>query len=286
MRRFMFGVLTVLFLSAGSSGQAPPTYSVTIDTTLYEMTIYKAINAVFIPSAIPMDATMNPNIGTSFPGTVFLAYRRKGSTTVDIFSLSGKIGSVTLPLVDDIPTAPAYTYLFSQTIIDADEGWECLRVVKGGSSDPFTLFDSDGTQLLSDSGTAFYGYDGKDTYVISATHAMASYSIVAYRCWRFRTDVASASPSSPLKKTLSSPGPMMTFGAAGNFQVMLQPAGGGKTSVQLFDCIGRLLFDKTIDNITKPTTFTIPEYDVPKTPFIAKFRDNNGNTIRKAIPVR
>jgi hypothetical protein len=80
---------------------------------------------------------------------------------------------------------------------------------------------------------------------------------------------------------------MMTFGAStGEYRVSLQPAGGGKTSMQLFDMIGRTIFTKIIDDITRPVTFTVPQDNVPRTPFIAKFQDENGLTVQKKIPVR
>jgi hypothetical protein len=46
--------------------------------------------------------------------------------------------------------------------VDEDDGWECLRVMPGGYYEPFTLFDNDGTPLLSDTGNAFYSFDGKE----------------------------------------------------------------------------------------------------------------------------
>ncbi len=79
---------------------------------------------------------------------------------------------------------------------------------------------------------------------------------------------------------------MMTFGTSGDYRISLQPAGGGKTTVQLFDLLGRLIFAKTIDEITRLTSFTIPESGMPRTPFVAKVRDGNGTAVRREVPVR
>lgn len=84
----------------------------------------------------------------------------------------------------------------------------------------------------------------------------------------------------------AAPLPMMMFGASGNFQINLQPAGGGKTSVQLYDFLGRLLYAKTIDDISVPTRINIPERNVPKTTFAVKIKDDKRSTVQTAFPVR
>ena len=79
---------------------------------------------------------------------------------------------------------------------------------------------------------------------------------------------------------------MMLLGASGDYNITLQPAGTGKTSIQLIDFMGRAVFNKTIDNVTAPMTFSIPETELPRTPFIAKVRNNEVNAVKKEIPVR
>jgi hypothetical protein len=287
MKYGMLGTMMAVFMITASEAEQPaPTYAVSIDTSVYDIGDFQYMTCMFFPSAIPMDATLQP-LSNSSRGTIYQAFRKKGSTAVDIFSVSGKIGSVTLPLNGEAPQDRIpYIYMFSQTIIDADEGWECLRVVNG-SNQPFDVFDDNGSQILTDSGTACYGFDGKDTYVIATRTAAGSYNkIILYKSWRFRSNIASVQFSPLSKRSSTFPQPMMTFGQAGNFQISLKPIGGGRTSVQLFDCIGRLIYEKAIDQITGPTTINVPEISVPKTPFIAKVRDENGNTARKLIPVR
>jgi hypothetical protein len=286
MKYILPGILVIIFMvSASKAGQPASAYSVAIDTAVYDLDTWQYMDCMFFPSAVSMDATRLP-ANIYYPGTLYAAFRKKDSTAVDIFSLSGKVGSVNLPPQSRDFNTQGFIYLFSQTIVDADEGWECLRI-RPGSDGPFILFDEDGSQLLSDLGFAFYGFDGKDTYVITTQSPGDVYfQPLAWKCWRFRTDVAAAQPGSLQKKTVSFPQPMMAFGPAGKFQISLLPAGGGPTSVRLFDCMGRLVYDRTVEDINKPTTVNISKFDVPKTPFIAKVRDGNGSIARKQIPVR
>jgi hypothetical protein len=205
---------------------------------------------MFYPSAISGDATKATRKEYHL-GTLYLAFRKKGTTTVDLFSMSGKIGSITLPKDQQF-----YSYLFSQKIIDADEGWECLASTNWIYG-RFTLFDDDGSKLLSDTGTAFYGFDGKDTYVIAQYSFPDRYATMKYKSWRFRTNIAPPqSPSLP-KRTSSFPQTMMTFGQTENYQIALKPGDGGEMSVRIFDRTGGLLYEKTIDDITKARRDTI-----------------------------
>ena len=87
-------------------------------------------------------------------------------------------------------------------------------------------------------------------------------------------------------KSTSVPLPMMTYGSTGNYRISFEPSGSGMTTVQLFDLLGKQIFAKTIDKITRPMSFTIPESDMPRTPFVAKVRDNNGTAVRREVPVR
>jgi hypothetical protein len=217
MKHILPGILiTIVMVFASKAGQPAPAYTVTIDTAVYDMDAWQHMDCMFFPSAVSMDATRMPS-NIYYPGTLYAAFRKKDSTTVDIFSISGKVGSVRLPPQSHDLNTQDFIYLFSQTIIDADEGWECLQVRSS-----FTLFDDDGSQLLSDSGFAFYGFDGKDTYVIT-THSPGDvyFGPLAWKCWRFRTDIAAAQPGSLQNKTVSFPQPMMAFGQAGNFQISL-----------------------------------------------------------------
>ncbi|MBN1576940.1 MAG: hypothetical protein JW913_10325 [Chitinispirillaceae bacterium] len=50
--------------------------------------------------------------------------------------------------------------------------------------------------------------------------------------------------------------------------------------------MGRLIFTKTIDDLTRPVSFTVPSDNVPRTPFLAKLRDGSGSKVRREIPVR
>jgi hypothetical protein len=50
---------------------------------------------------------------------------------------------------------------------------------------------------------------------------------------------------------------MMTFGQTENYQIALKPGDGGEMSVRIFDRTGGLLYEKTIDDITKARRDTI-----------------------------
>ena len=107
-----------------------------------------------------------------------------------------------------------------------------------------------------------------------------------FKAWRFRTDVSSAPPKGFAKTASSIPNAMMTFGPTGDYRISLTPVSGGKTSVTLFDMLGRCVFSKDIGNLTGPVTYTIPENGVPATPFIAKVKDEKGVLLKKELPVR
>ena len=129
----------------------------------------------------------------------------------------------------------------------------------------------------------YLGFDGNNTYVCLRNTDYA----LTFKAWRFRTDITSAAPPALAKSTSShGPLPMMTFGPAGDYRVSLQPAGGGKTSLQMFDLLGRCIFTKTIDDLTRPVSFTVPAGNVPRTPFVARVRDENGASMQREIPVR
>ncbi len=56
--------------------------------------------------------------------------------------------------------------------------------------------------------------------------------------------------------------------------------------MQLFDLVGRCIFSKQIDNISQHVSFTIPESNLPQTPFIAKVSNSNGSVVKKEIIVK
>jgi len=176
-------------------------------------------------------------------------------------------------------------FSFSQTYIDEDSDWECIVDYKDYPETFHHLIvaDADGTVLLSDTssyGSFNYAYDLQNTYVFLPLNNSS------YKYWRFRTNVSSASPNALSKTAGSFPHAMMTYGPTGDYRITLAPVGGGKTSVQLFDMLGRNIFSKNIDNITSPMSFTIPENNLPQSPFIAKVKDEKGVSIKREIPVR
>jgi len=81
---------------------------------------------------------------------------------------------------------PGNTFLFSQTIIDDDNGWELIRSKYekiGGLITPvFKVMDDNGDVILDSEGTVRYFTDGEYTYLISTP-----YGTGVLRTWRFRS---------------------------------------------------------------------------------------------------
>jgi hypothetical protein len=218
-------------------------------------------------------------------GTDLLSlYQKKGSDQYDIFSFFGKIGSMTIP---SLANARNYWIIFSQTLINADTNFECIVNFQPNNNVDttysFKVFDNKGNQLLSDKGVAGYGFDGQNTYIISLPLIIEGNRNYTWKIWKFRSNISSRSKS--LSKTAATHGPMMTYMPSGDLRVNLQPVSGG-TSIQIFDMLGRQLFNETIQNINKPTTINIPASGMPNSPFVAKVNNSNGSYIKKGMPAR
>jgi hypothetical protein len=216
-------------------------YSFKVDTFTYELKQLIVINEPW---------QENPN-NLPLRNSFAICLHKKNTDQYDIFDYSGKTGSCIIHNLSG-------DALISQYFIDADTGWECI--INEGFT--YKLIDDNGGQLLSDSGNGFYGYDGQNTYVCSDQG-------FSYRAWRFPTGVTS-SAQQKLSKTSSTRGTIMTYLPPGDFHVTLQPTGGGPTTLQIFDFLGRLYFSKTIKNIKEPQSFIISSESVPRSPFIAK----------------
>jgi hypothetical protein len=243
-------------------------YSWKMDTTLYEEIVAQIIRGPENEGSYwnqPSPYYISPDF--------MPVYRKKTTNQYDLYSFAGKIGSITIPISDHID------FLFlSQTFIDADTGWECI-VIYYSKSILFNVFDENGNKLLADTGTAFYGFDGYNTYVCSYDYGFRS-----FKSWRFRTNVSTISPGG-LAKSTSSPRPMMTYLPNGNFRVSLQPTSSGQTSIQIFDMLGRQCFSKTIQDLQKTQSFIVPSGSVPRSPFVAKANNADRAAYGKAIPV-
>ena len=150
------------------------------------------------------------------------------------------------------------------------------------------------TVLLSDAGNpSENGVDGLDNLVMITDSTGGLYienarpeTIIATLI-EIITCISTAVTPANSKTTSMGTFPMLTFGATGDFHISLLPTGGGKTTVLLYDFSGRLLFDKTIGNITASNQLTVPANSIPPTPFVIKISDGNGNWVRRtALPVR
>ena len=140
---------------------------------------------------------------------------------------------------------------------------------------------------MSDEGYAQYGYDGKNTYVFQMEWGKPEALLLTYKSWQFRTNISSSAPQTLSKKSGNQlQRPMVTYGPSGSYRVSLKPLSEGKTSVHIFDLLGRLTFSKVFNEITETITFTIPAGNTPQTPFITRTVDKNGQTLQATIPVR
>jgi len=279
MKRWGLLLLTAMVLHGGVAFGQIDSFEVVYDTVKYDFKMFR--NANFIP--FPDYSVLPNNIGDLGSQVSNVAGLRKGTTIVDILTFGRVVGSTTINNVplDGMDGFIQYA-VFSKTIIDADSDWECIFDYNKNYTSKYYLVDDDGRVILSSDKRMYFAADGNSTYV---TENSFSGNITPHKVWRFRTNLAQSSAPQLAKKS-NAPLPMMVFGAGGNYNISLQPAGAGKTSVQLFDFLGRVVFDKTIENITKPVTYTIPEKSLPQTPFVAKVKNGDVTAVKKEIPVR
>jgi hypothetical protein len=176
-------------------------------------------------------------------------------------------------------------------MIDDDNEWESLvnyRIQSGTgtTSAYFKVFDHNGTEILADSGMAFYGFDGNNTYIVNLTGNIFGRRL-NYDSWLFRTNISTESPKTLAKAKSIQQSPMQIYGLpGGDYRVTLTPSSGNQINFQMFDLLGRCVFDKQIENLNRPVSFTVPEGNVPNSPFIAKFNDGNNSIVKKQIPVK
>lgn len=244
----------------------------TVDTSIYE---FPALLSVFYPE--PQETFSSEGYPSDGPKLVCYLYRKKNSDVYTIFSIGGTTGDIIIH--DKYKADFNNRFLFSKKYIDNDEGWECIIV--DGYTDVFYVIDDDGTELLSEAGNAMYGFDGNCTYVVPGMLPMHT-----FKAWRFRENITSSSFSNLSKKNTLGQKAIMTFEYSGDLKVSLNPLGGGKTSLEIFDMMGRRSYQKVFNAITSKTTFTVKELHVPKSPFIAKTTDENGSVVEKKLRVK
>lgn len=76
-------------------------------------------------------------------------------------------------------------------MIDEDTGWESMVNISYEFYEAsFKIYDEDGVEILSDSGHAYYGFDGNNTYVLNLDK---NPNPVPIKTWRFRTNIVSSS---------------------------------------------------------------------------------------------
>jgi hypothetical protein len=250
---------------------------ISVDTTLYEAGIESYCR--FIPSPF-VSGVRDMNDYTKIQ-TYLIPFLKKNSNKIDIYSLNGYIGSSVIPIIKE---EKVFQILLSCKIIDDDDGWESIVwYSKNEIEIYFKVFDDAGDELLADSGRALYAADLNNTFVVTWRPGSFPY----YDSWRFRTNLSSESPKSLAKTKSIQSSPMQIYGlSGGDYRVTLSPSSGNQINFQMFDLLGRCVFDKQIQNLTSPVSFTVPEENVPNSPFIAKVNDGNGSVVKKQIPVK
>jgi hypothetical protein len=276
MKRLLIVIPGLVFCLASNSNGQELVYDFQPDSA-----IYSSMDSRFVIVA-PEDLTAKYSIDFYF------TLERRNSDIIDIFARTGKIGScrINKDLYNQYGDNPPR---ITQKVFDSDDGWEILYQNYFG----VLLVDDDGTTLFKygdgvANDTIRYsssiGFDGNSTYICIQT--LTNSFLRPYKLYRFRTNISPTSPHTLTKKAVV-PNTMMVFGASsGDYQVSLIPTGGGKTTVQLFDMLGRLVFEKRIDDLTKPVSFSIPAEQSSRTPFITRVQDQNGTVLKKEIPVR
>jgi hypothetical protein len=262
-------ILFVVFLFSISLFSQQLVYELKMDTTQY-MNPDIGIICVQIPGA--QGIQYNGLGGKDFVSTSFRAivWKKLNSDQYDIFSYSGKVGSVTIPQSLELEFG-GYA-LISQTIVDNDNGWEYIANLNRN----FKVIDDNGTVMLADSGFAFYGYDGQNTYVGSNWNSL--------KIWKFRSNINASNPP-VAKSTTSAPAPMMILGEQGDFRVTLEASKNGQTTFQIFDMLGRQVYCKFIQENKLKTSFIIPSQVIPNSPFVARVINSDGTYIKKEVPI-
>lgn len=231
-------LLIVLPCNAQSNRPAPVLVSdYSIDTSLYDLQVsnFQVNRLIRGPATINFSPEYVP----------VAAYRRKNSDCFDIYSFEGKCGTSRIPLVND--SSYSYWIFFSCTMIDEDTGWESMVNIYEFYEASFKIYDEDGVEILSDSGHAYYGFDGNNTYVLNPNP-------VPIKTWRFRTNIVSSSSSLAKSKNISN-SQMQVFG---NFlKASLSPAKDGSIGLEIYDLSGNLLSSKLITDISESVTFPI-----------------------------
>ena len=249
-----------------------------VDTSLY----YYSMSTLFRYAPGPL--LYGNMTGSPFCEDVLvMAFRKKNSNEIDIYSYTGKCGTSVFPQLPPHPeSSPNYTVFLSQTYVDNDPQWEAILIFNREKR--FLLLDHDGAELLRDSITDVgYGFDGNSTYIVAKNRE----SRWGFKTWRLRTNISSAASPSLGKKKAASPGTMVVHGLNdGNYRVTLTPSSGNGAIFQLHDLLGRCLLSKSIKDFNGPVTFTIPNEQVPKTPFIAETKSEGSALRKKVIPVK
>lgn len=273
----LFLSLSILFLNV--YGITPVHIGkINIDTSSYDK--FWPDYPTFILGPFTNTAFTSPGDGTM----IMQAYIKKNSNQVDLYSVRGKTGSVIIPIIHD--NIYIQRVSFSCYMLDDDNGWETIVNWRNEDGKDFcNVYDEDGTEILSDTGYAYYSSDINCTYIIITKSGAVDFS--NYDIWQFRTNISTSTPKFLSKTKAAQLSLMQIYGLSdGNYKVSLVPSSGNQVQFQMFDLMGRCVFSKQLENLKAPVTFTIPESNVPNSPFIAKVKDGNETLYKKQIPVK
>lgn len=186
-----------------------------------------------------------------------------------------------------------YKYLFcqliSQTVFNSNDDWEVLwgYSLSEQSLSRTMLTASDGTIIWNtksdETGGQLY-FD--DTYTYIGVDLVGSSSFHE-RYYRFHPALSSV--KSTLQKSSATSGllkPIFSFNSAGDYTLKLNRSSGGATNVSLLNLLGQQIFSKTIPNLDKEVTITLPSGTVIPQTMITKVQNSNGDSFEKALPMK
>ncbi len=215
---------------------------------------------------------------------------KKDSSAIDIYNYLGTMVSFNIPRSWN-QSKYILEFFIYKGFITNDSAWafvideiDSSRVDSALTlSASFKVYNINGTLLLSGQGGGNFGTDGVRTYFIAEN---AYVNPATYKVWVFRTNIGAVLPGAA-KQRAGVAAPSYSIAPSGALRVNFQPLGNGKTSIQLFDMVGRTVYAGIVPTTAgAPSSFTIPAANVPVSPFVAKISSGGAAVSEKIIPMR
>jgi hypothetical protein len=254
---------------------------------MYDTTKYKAGNYSFISGKPTSDSEIYNSSGQEISDLVVLR-RKDNVATFDVISITSNqvIQSFTVPDIEFPDTYIEKVYA-SQYIVDSDDEIEYIviygRIVRLiTASWYFRLFDNDNTVLmkLEDNSKSFevaFASKNGNGYLLFFN------GMAVNKVYRFDNTTTLKRPENVLSKKAMEQN--LQNQSTGSLQLKINPCKDG-TTIQIFNMLGQLAFSKKINEITTPTTITIPVSSLPKSPFIARIKNSSGEIVNELLPVK